>query len=267
MMVFALKKSILCILLVLALLLSAASCADSPEAENPPDTESSSVPREGFVYPTLSQSERALAFRYFYIGKWNQLCYNTDTLKLSYGSGSKFKSDVSPEEQQYISADGSEKSLWSDKLAETAAAEINRTMALFDAAAADDTFEMTEGDTKQIEQALAFAQKSAQQKSLTVDEYLAESYGSGFTYDIFKKVLTIEIVSYTYTSKLTRGFMEKMSKEIVSYEEYSEVASDDCEKYTDELVKSYTHNFYPTDAACSQGKRDALNTISESLLK
>ncbi len=244
-------------MLVISVLVSVTACVSAPEDES--TTELSSNAAESYKLPAITEAERSLIIRYYYINIWTRLCASVQD------DEEGFDPKVSPDAQYYLESEDSEPVLWSDELAILAVGETNKVIALYNDAVLNKNFDLTDSDKESVSQTVTMAKTTADGKGMSLEDYLASSFGYGFTPAFFEKMLTIETVNYSFVSYIQNAFTIDRSRTNNDYEECSELAVGDYEEYYKELLSMNTAKVFVGDIYCSDGQAAAMECIKDMI--
>lgn len=257
------KKTIACLLISFLFLAAVSACSTESDEPQTSSETVAAINKEGF--PVISNDERGLFFRYYYISVWNSVCSNVKNDGFQFGYGDNFDPDVSPAEQHFLKEKDGTPILWSDEFAALAVKDFNRVITLYNDAAKDADFELDGNDFRSINDNLEHARGAASEKDLSFADYLSDYYGDEFTPTFFEKLLTVGQISSSYKKELQKSFMDKRSKDTSVYEEYSRLADGDYQDYIDKLLSESSDVLDVGDACCVEGKAAAIAGIEKKI--
>ena len=93
------KKTIACLLISFLFLAAVSACSTESDEPQTSSETVAAINKEGF--PVISNDERGLFFRYYYISVWNSVCSNVKNDGFQFGYGDNFDPDVSPVRQHF----------------------------------------------------------------------------------------------------------------------------------------------------------------------
>ncbi len=169
-----------------------------------------------------------------------------------------------PSEQEYKNMGGEEGEepefkMWSDFFEHSVLEMLQQTIALYQEALKQDEYKnLTKDEQKQIDDEVETLRKSASESSFSVNAYLKNVYGEGFTEKVFREQMKIELLSKRYGDSVKAG-----KEDAYTNEKLTELYNKDKDSY--DLIDMRSYTVQPESLTKKDGETDeAFKTREEA---
>lgn len=139
-------------------------------------------------------------FNYYYSMQYQQTAYMQDYYQQNMGYNMGFDTSAAPDEQKTKDADGNEIT-WADQFKTAAAEQAQFIIANYNEAVKAG-LTLTEDEKNEINETIENYRTNAAENSYSLNAYLRDSFGGGFTEKVFRKQLEMETLAQNfYNSK------------------------------------------------------------------
>lgn len=179
----------------------------------------------------------AAHFNYFYVSQYQQMSYYAQQYS-QYGYDMGYDTSVAPDEQDSTEKDEDGNAItWAESFENSAVSNVQYILAYYNEAIKAG-YELTDDEKTEINETIESYRSSAAENNYSLNAYLRQTFGAGFTEKIFKNQLEMEKIAQRFNEDKAAELKEAVIDEDIKAE-YAENRKD--YDYAD--VRYFAFNF------------------------
>lgn len=179
----------------------------------------------------------AAHFNYFYVSQYQQMSYYAQQYS-QYGYDMGYDTSVAPDEQDSTEKDEDGNAItWAESFENSAVSNVQYILAYYNEAIKAG-YELTDDEKTEINETIESYRSSAAENNYSLNAYLRQTFGAGFTEKIFKNQLEMEKIAQRFNEDKAAELKEAVKDEDIKAE-YAENRKD--YDYAD--VRYFAFNF------------------------
>ncbi len=155
-------------------------------------------------------------FNYYYSMQYQQTAYMQDYYQQNMGYNMGFDTTKAPDEQKTKDADGNEIT-WADQFKTAAAEQAQFIIANYNEAVKAG-LTLTEDEKKEIDETLESYRTNAAKNNYSLNAYLRDSFGGGFTEKVFRNQLEMETLAQNFYNNKQSELLTAVTDEEIKAE-------------------------------------------------
>lgn len=155
-------------------------------------------------------------FNYYYSMQYQQAAYMQDYYQQNMGYDMGFDTTAAPDEQKTKDADGNEIT-WADQFKTAAAEQAQFIIANYNEAVKAG-LTLTDDEKSEIDETIESYRTSAAENNYSLNAYLRDSFGGGFTEKVFRKQLEMETLAQNFYNDKQSELLTAVSDEEIQAE-------------------------------------------------
>ena len=155
-------------------------------------------------------------FNYYYSMQYQQAAYMQDYYQQNMGYDMGFDTSAAPDEQKTTDADGNEIT-WADQFKTAAAEQAQFIIANYNEAVKAG-LTLTDDEKSEIDETIESYRTSAAENNYSLNAYLRDSFGGGFTEKVFRKQLEMETLAQNFYNDKQSELLTSVSDEEIQAE-------------------------------------------------
>lgn len=155
-------------------------------------------------------------FNYYYSMQYQQTAYMQDYYQQNMGYDMGFDTSVAPDEQKTTDADGNEIT-WAEQFKTAAAEQAQFIIANYNEAVKAG-LTLTDDEKSEIDETIESYRTNAAENSYSLNAYLRDSFGGGFTEKVFRKQLEMETLAQNFYNDKQSELLTSVTDEEIQAE-------------------------------------------------
>lgn len=155
-------------------------------------------------------------FNYYYSMQYQQAAYMQDYYQQNMGYDMGFDTSAAPDDQKTKDADGNEIT-WAEQFKTAAAEQAQFIIANYNEAVKAG-LTLTDDEKKEIDETIESYRTNAAENNYSLNAYLRDSFGGGFTEKVFRKQLEMETLAQNFYNDKQSELLTSVSDEEIKAE-------------------------------------------------